>query len=1231
MFTPTYINLRYWFYPTGNTPAVNLFRELPALTAEDNEDEAIKALLLACGDPRNVLFSLECESNSSRKFDITCCDLEPAVLARNVILFALIADDARPEDIWNIFYHLFLPDSTLKVLHDQVEKLLLASDPPQAWTESLYGTFIRFSNLDTLQQLRKYWILYSETRHFDTSHAQRFERDTRATITQIFNERIKDNTMFHGTRSVGVAWARGCGIMGRAFTAYWKTGVVGGNMADLQALGDSKGHVNPTFAISSAPTGKFAVHYGTDPLLGFNLSDAFDGQYSIDTVVQAAKRRFKSWCNNFSTRLTKSSVLVRLFCGDAIRFCHTLQEGPTSSFGSYLGPWTARSLALGGLDGKEKPLQYFDIIDTSNLIDHVGMLNVLVAAAPLLRQEVSSCLYTECLLQATKDITKSLQALLCSDVTSISLILGLAPVGHLLGMTIDDVSTEAFLYSAFSAARQEEQRQYRMRVPWKYPGLGDPCRETAATALAQQNQLQRKIRIDADQLAGLFFSIYKRMFATEDLSAIMASIGKPKERSMSYDLRYYSRASLVALLRLAMKKVQSDWTRSMDRLIEEVGEDRSLIIGSNSLQELYMYLHVFGIRRCPELDINPREIGLTPNGQPRSTSTEKGLLARRSVPPMVHIVLVVPRKKLEIFTDESPDKIGTPTLHLSIRQIDPQTGFDNRFFSIHCFFGKITDNPSDKGACCAEEDVRGWSGGADLIVTCPVPTLQLLLGPQRGIQVALTINTTPSNTQFIRKLGMALDVFATGLNDTSRLKILERAPGLAGGPHVLSKNNPSQWQSSEEYVQHPVTIQLDKESRSTHLQVRADIVKSSEQGQALATGGVVEVTQTGPCSLRLRIGGVHDSALSFPFPINGVVAKTRIARKSSWIEVSVPVSAALDPSGFVDTFPVIIRKNKPPVAWSIPRIQLDCQPKVQIKKDHDYSWIMPLMTMTRSDRERIELELEPSKRNRNPILDLKESLQVLFISFVGLNNNYGLIDKFQLCMEGTGGHTLIFVTALRHDLDSGSVVLDACVVPLTISRVHSLKAALSRLVEAKPLMINVNKDETILWKKLLPALAERCRTWKHNSTCQYQKRGAPLSIEVAETPLCSCGEGQVSPEFLERKDWAGFRKYATRIAISPIFPVPYVESLVSNLQKGDPKESRMASSAPGASAWDPRIPSASSMLASSMAAYAKERCDFCGASSMDTKLCGRCKGARYCNAECQKSHWKEHKKLCKHE
>ena len=55
-FTPLFIQLKYWFYPTGNTPAVNLLRDTPA--AAFDQQDTVNALLLACGDPRNVLFSL---------------------------------------------------------------------------------------------------------------------------------------------------------------------------------------------------------------------------------------------------------------------------------------------------------------------------------------------------------------------------------------------------------------------------------------------------------------------------------------------------------------------------------------------------------------------------------------------------------------------------------------------------------------------------------------------------------------------------------------------------------------------------------------------------------------------------------------------------------------------------------------------------------------------------------------------------------------------------------------------------------------------------------------------------------------------------------------------------------------------------------------------------------------------------------------------------------------------
>ena len=56
MLTPLYIQLKYWFYPTGNTPAVDILRDLPAPAT--GKEDTVRSLLLGCGDPRNILFSL---------------------------------------------------------------------------------------------------------------------------------------------------------------------------------------------------------------------------------------------------------------------------------------------------------------------------------------------------------------------------------------------------------------------------------------------------------------------------------------------------------------------------------------------------------------------------------------------------------------------------------------------------------------------------------------------------------------------------------------------------------------------------------------------------------------------------------------------------------------------------------------------------------------------------------------------------------------------------------------------------------------------------------------------------------------------------------------------------------------------------------------------------------------------------------------------------------------------
>jgi len=149
------------------------------------------------------------------------------------------------------------------------------------------------------------------------------------------------------------------------------------------------------------------------------------------------------------------------------------------------------------------------------------------------------------------------------------------------------------------------------------------------------------------------------------------------------------------------------------------------------------------------------------------------------------------------------------------------------------------------------------------------------------------------------------------------------------------------------------------------------------------------------------------------------------------------------------------------------------------------------------------------------------------------------------------------------------------------------------------------------WQQLLPAFVERCRTWSHKASCEYQKPGGhvPLSTSVEENPICSCGEGMNLGALSEVEAWADLRKYMTRIAISSLFAVPFLEPIVD---KDSFRASDLAST-------------------SSSPTHAQNRCGHCQKEKPPSQLssCGRCKNIRYCGSECQRADWKRHKKSCK--
>ena len=160
--------------------------------------------------------------------------------------------------------------------------------------------------------------------------------------------------------------------------------------------------------------------------------------------------------------------------------------------------------------------------------------------------------------------------------------------------------------------------------------------------------------------------------------------------------------------------------------------------------------------------------------------------------------------------------------------------------------------------------------------------------------------------------------------------------------------------------------------------------------------------------------------------------------------------------------------------------------------------------------------------------------------------------------------------------------------------------------------------ERPVWKNLMPSIVERCRNgWRHKETCEYRKVGRiPLSTAPRATPICSCGKGKMMEGFPRDKRFKRLAQHATRIALHPVFSVPY-ETRLDVSSMGD-----VTSNTNGFHIQE--APGRPHGLASSSV----WTCGHCGLRREGLKACSKCGRARYCDRECQRAAWKEHKKFC---
>ncbi|KAI5808996.1 hypothetical protein DFH27DRAFT_510162 [Peziza echinospora] len=1200
MLHPAYINLTYYFHATSTTPATCLTQDIPP-------EQPANILLLSCGDPGNILFTLyNSDPDCGRVVDFTCCEIEPAVLARNVLLYSLLIDDCKANQdnsllYWNILYNLLLDTDSLQLLQQQSKKLVDASLDEPTWRDGEYGGILRMVSRDTLQQLRGFWQKYADTLDYTEDQLKAYEGMYKEGWDRIRRNHVGTTRVTSGCRTAGPLWMESTRAADMSLKRYWTSGVAGGNETDLLVAK----HVNPAFAFSSSPHGAFSLHYGSDPLLGFHSVTSYTNVLQLIKVVSSAKSQFSSWCDSFKRHYAANLITLRFFCGAALNFCLALQErsciNPPRDFSyGFNQPWRATLLKLDGSDYQgpsppNAPLA-FDVIDTGHLSDQMGLLSAIVCAGPLLTKKPSSVIYTESMIYSSEEETSELSKILFGDLTTMTILLNIAPLGHLTAIASQATFHEVGILLGGSSASSREL--LHTRIPWKEPILGD--------SLASRSLVSPKCIFNELELAALLFGIYMRMFIYE-MTTQLSPLENGAVKSISSH-NHHTRASFAAFLRHIKARTSVNWPKVMEALITKIDSQNPPTAEPSGTQDLYLHCQIFGV--TDKFCGNPTGLPIPPGAS-----------------EFTCLVLTVPRKHLTLFTRMNRRDMGTPPFCASVRS--PK--FHHTFSSIQPVFGKLVIPPDGSGEpFIIQEDLRGWTGISDMIIPFWVPTFLLHCEPVSELGICLEIVHSPQTSAiFSAALGQNLTIFDASLADSTHVYICP-----ARGDTMARVIPPEPSQPMEETVTppsyagvkiSPVSVTFSSSGEIDKLKIRLDYHNGGYEHAALKLGSSVDIKQDSPCTVLLGISGCAKHRLAFPYPVNSLMQVLRVSRKSAWIELLVNPSVATDIAGFsLNMIPVLVSHGTNYLVWNMPYIQIDSLPIIDTSRPNNMDkWLSQHIGSMWSDRER---KIRNDGEHMDVKMELKESIQTIFLHAAGLGASSRPERVFSLCAPEHGGnHMLIFVPSLRLDLSSQTTVIDAYVLPLTDAMVAIYPRTIARLHRDGIVNIRVGEGELAGWKDMIPSLAERCRTWKHDPVeCEYLVSGIPVSIAMGRSPLCSCGKGQqISEQFAKIKEWEPFRKHVTRIALSPLFAVSYIERTT-----GMVKDMKFFLDTQELTTKESFSNLVQDNVCQNCGAEGKGSTGSVGVAQVQLTRCNRCRTAMYCSQACQKQDWKKHRAEC---
>ncbi|KAJ3468484.1 hypothetical protein MRS44_002549 [Fusarium solani] len=1086
MLTPTVANKIGFFYAAGNTPATSLTRCVP-----QGQDATI--LSLGCGDLRNILYTAYTEKGMpSRKLDFTCCDYDDKIVARNVFLLSFLLDgdcELSSDKLWDVYYHLLVDSETAAAVLQQATKLVSMSKNLEDWNKNIYGRAIKFCDADTLRDARRVWIVIKDAA----------EKCQAGTYWKAFEENVQPSQDCRdgmlGNEGINITAMRSAAPLSlqagpklwEMSQQYWKDGTVTPKGADENT---------PNPLLASLLSGDQLLHYGTDPILGFHLaagyaplteSSPLKPQNPVEgfPATAAARTQFNEWIAAFKSDFRKN-VVIRFAISDALTLCHSLQTAAATgkSANLYRRVWDARPLIL---DVKEygkagSGPKTFDMIDTSNLSDHIGALNLLIAAGPLLKDEPWASLFTELLIKRQGTLQNAFEQLICGHAPTISLLLGFSPVQYWTNAKAESHVDELFLGLMNKGAQRDTQ--VRSRLAWK--------RDTQFSGQVRHG----KLHIEAKQLVKLLSPLYDYMFEAENVSKALENA---QSRISTYT--HFIRTSFAAFIKVVMNRVSTDWPTMCSTLVDTIAQDHRFYLASNGMQDLCLQLHLHGHDNEQLRLASPPLVGSVRSSHEATEAWQNifgdiqivfGNLKTSKLPNEDDFQVTVEPDK-DGWAGDSP-LIASFYVPTSTLQNEPNTALAGVCVpptgQNSVIFGSILGmnmtvfetQLDDRSQVFVTKYLPGQTG-YPLICGALKPLDKETNPGQNDKTTKLMVDVAPSESKITTIVGH-LDITSTK------------------GKTLLKEKVPIELRQESPFV---IDIVFGKDKLVCPVKFPVPVTKTGIRSRVARTTGYIEVIAP------LAEPAVSEELFNLVYPV----------------EISSSgVPATLNTPHFnLDNLPIIDLRNKEKTRWmtTLTSLQFSTREK-HLREVRDDSGI--------SDNPVVNL-----KESIFTMFMLASGLQggqtgLFAITHPDRGGIHMLVFVSAIRLDGDAASVVLDAAIIPFTMD--------------LVESGRMEAFLLILRTLECASITVNDAELALWKKVLPSFVERCRTWPHGRKCEYKRKGAtiPLSLKDGEQVICSCGNGRLPKDFMSLPEWDSAAPNAVRVAISPTYAVPFVEEVI---------------------------------------------------------------------------------------